>query len=250
MNPKTVMLCVAAATLFFTSPAVAAPTEAQACLAAKEKVLAKYESCVWKAYAKGTITSTTVDTSLCQTKFEEGWAKPDAKYGLDCPSTPAATITNLFGQHVDAVLDEIAPNFNCGNGNIDGSEQCDGANLNGSTCQSLGYGGGTLACSGTCTYDTSACDSCDLHTQDCAQAGQACYPINNGDPVCAGEGTTTEGGGCMYINSCVAGYTCVNDGGAVCREICQPSNPSCSTPGRTCTAIPEWGSDAGVCIAS
>ena len=46
----------------------------------------------------------------------------------------------------------------CGNGQIDMSEQCDGANLNGFDCTQLGYGGGTLGCDPmTCTYDTSNC---------------------------------------------------------------------------------------------
>ncbi|HEV8323189.1 MAG TPA: hypothetical protein VG389_16355 [Myxococcota bacterium] len=47
----------------------------------------------------------------------------------------------------------------CGNGAIEGSEACDGANLAGATCASLGMGfdGGTLACNADCTYDTAAC---------------------------------------------------------------------------------------------
>ena len=48
---------------------------------------------------------------------------------------------------------------NCGNGKIDPNEQCDGANLNGFDCTSLGNAGGTLACDPvTCTFDTSMCD--------------------------------------------------------------------------------------------
>ncbi len=47
----------------------------------------------------------------------------------------------------------------CGNGKIDPNEQCDGANLNGFTCESLGNAGGTLKCDPvTCTFDTSMCD--------------------------------------------------------------------------------------------
>lgn len=49
-------------------------------------------------------------------------------------------------------------NGDCGNGAIDMGEQCDGANLNGFTCEQLGYGGGTLGCDPvTCTYDTANC---------------------------------------------------------------------------------------------
>jgi hypothetical protein len=50
----------------------------------------------------------------------------------------------------------------CGNGVIDTGEQCDGTNLDGETCASLGYGGGVLAClASTCTYDTSMCNNLD-----------------------------------------------------------------------------------------
>ena len=46
----------------------------------------------------------------------------------------------------------------CGNGVVDGGEQCDGGNLNGFSCTDLGYAGGTLACDPvTCTYDASGC---------------------------------------------------------------------------------------------
>lgn len=46
----------------------------------------------------------------------------------------------------------------CGNGTLDATEQCDGTNLGGETCESLGEGTGTLACDPVmCTYDTSMC---------------------------------------------------------------------------------------------
>lgn len=50
----------------------------------------------------------------------------------------------------------------CGNGAVEGSETCDGSNLSGQSCQSIGYLGGVLSCRapGTtdeCTLDESAC---------------------------------------------------------------------------------------------
>lgn len=44
-------------------------------------------------------------------------------------------------------------------GIIDPGEQCDGSNLNGQTCVSLGFAAGTLACTASCTFDTSGCTS-------------------------------------------------------------------------------------------
>ena len=49
----------------------------------------------------------------------------------------------------------------CGDGEINGSEQCDGANLGGATCSSLGHESGPLACTKDCIYDLSMCFSPD-----------------------------------------------------------------------------------------
>ena len=51
----------------------------------------------------------------------------------------------------------IAQNKYCGDGIVDSGENCDGSNLTGNTCASLGYSGGTLSCSSSCTFDTSGC---------------------------------------------------------------------------------------------
>jgi cysteine-rich repeat protein len=45
----------------------------------------------------------------------------------------------------------------CGNGVVEAGEQCDGANLNGNACTTLGGTGGTLSCSTACTLDTANC---------------------------------------------------------------------------------------------
>lgn len=46
----------------------------------------------------------------------------------------------------------------CGNGVINSGEQCDGTNLNGYTCSTLGgYTGGTLSCNSNCTFNTTQC---------------------------------------------------------------------------------------------
>jgi hypothetical protein len=52
----------------------------------------------------------------------------------------------------------------CGNGIIDRSagEQCDGTELDGESCASLGHAGGALACyPTTCTYDVRMCNDMD-----------------------------------------------------------------------------------------
>ncbi len=57
---------------------------------------------------------------------------------------------------------------NCGDGVLDGSEKCDGKNLAGATCKTLGFAGGTLACLPDCSaFDESGCfNTCDTSTLD------------------------------------------------------------------------------------
>jgi len=45
----------------------------------------------------------------------------------------------------------------CGNEIIEGGEDCEGENLNGQTCESLGYGPGNLSCDIACSFDTYGC---------------------------------------------------------------------------------------------
>ena len=56
----------------------------------------------------------------------------------------------------------------CGNGAVDGAEQCDwnGPNLNGQSCSNQGWGNGQLACSNTCQFNRSLCER-----QLCANQG-------------------------------------------------------------------------------
>ena len=45
----------------------------------------------------------------------------------------------------------------CGDGVVEGTEACDLGNLNGATCVTQGFAGGTLTCGTGCTFDTSDC---------------------------------------------------------------------------------------------
>jgi hypothetical protein len=47
----------------------------------------------------------------------------------------------------------------CGNGAIEGGEECDGAALGGQSCAGRGFTTGTLSCRPDCTFNTSQCTS-------------------------------------------------------------------------------------------
>ena len=46
----------------------------------------------------------------------------------------------------------------CGNGSLESNEECDGLSLAGQDCESLGFFGGTLGCTDTCSFDFTSCE--------------------------------------------------------------------------------------------
>ena len=126
----------------------------------------------------------------------------------------------------------------CGDGAIQGGEACDGADLGGNTCVSLGYASGTLACTAACTLDTSACSLCGNGTID---AGEQCD-----------DGNTDNADGCL---ACVlarcgdghvhAGVEQCDDGNAVDDDACRND---CTIP-TTCTLPPPTDQPPEVEIA-
>ncbi|MBP9761168.1 MAG: hypothetical protein KBD15_02935 [Candidatus Magasanikbacteria bacterium] len=65
----------------------------------------------------------------------------------------------------------------CGNGAVEGAEACDGNDLNGKTCGTQGFDGGSLSCSADCTFNTSQCE------QGGAAAAPAGPPAQPAPPV-------------------------------------------------------------------
>ncbi|MFH2006080.1 MAG: DUF4215 domain-containing protein [bacterium] len=69
----------------------------------------------------------------------------------------------------------------CGNGQLDGSEECDGAELGGQSCQSLGLDVGTLGCTSDCTLDHSGCRAPDTCGDGVVDPGEVCDDGNDVD---------------------------------------------------------------------
>lgn len=59
----------------------------------------------------------------------------------------------------------------CGDGVVNGAEQCDGAALGGNTCQTQGFDMGVLGCTASCLLDVSQCED-DL--TGCGEQGDFC----------------------------------------------------------------------------
>ena len=126
----------------------------------------------------------------------------------------------------------------CGDGRISADEECDGADLDGRSCQSLdqGFRGGTLGCTADCRFETSACgpDRC----------GDG---VINGDETCDGAdvggrrctdvgfygGTLGCSADCQRLDVSACQGTC-GDGVRTAGEVCDRTDfgaLSCTTQG-------------------
>jgi beta-lactamase superfamily II metal-dependent hydrolase len=73
----------------------------------------------------------------------------------------------------------------CGDMIVKGGEVCDGVNLDGASCESLGYSGGSLACASDCSFDTSGCYSVTVSCGDGVVNGsEECEAVD--DSACPG----------------------------------------------------------------
>ncbi len=105
----------------------------------------------------------------------------------------------------------------CGDGIVNGPEECDGDDLNMVTCDDIdGFTGAGLACADDCTLDTSACeiDACGDGVLD---DGEECDGTTIGGATCEGAGFT--GGVVACAADCtVDTSSCSNEVLAYCSE--------------------------------
>jgi cysteine-rich repeat protein len=101
----------------------------------------------------------------------------------------------------------------CDNGQLDPGEECEGEDLGGQTCTTIGggYTGGTLACGGSCRFDTIGCvlASCGDGFVDALEA--------------CDDGNTSNSDGCMnncQLATCGDGYLWSGT------EVCDDGNAS------------------------
>jgi len=131
----------------------------------------------------------------------------------------------------------------CQNGTKETGEDCDQSDLGGATCQSEGFDDGTLACTGSCTFDTSGC-----YDYVCGNGNiegtEECDGTDFGGATCQSEGF--EGGSLSCSGTCTIDtsncHMCGN-GSVDTGEDCDGAN----LDGETCTS---QGFDGGTLACS
>ena len=123
---------------------------------------------------------------------------------------------------------------NCGDGILDPGEACDGDSFGGETCVTLGFYGGTLACSETCHIVQTDCEGTGYCGDGVIQApNEQCDQDSLGGATCdsqgQGTGTLTCNTDCTFnltdcsgVNNCPTGYVELPQQPGVCREAAEP----------------------------
>lgn len=132
------------------------------------------------------------------------------------PSDPSGpTVTATFTDTGDPPL-----TF-CGDGVLGADEECDGDDLGGETCESLGAFGGDLGCDDDCVFDIQGCS---FRPPQCgngiAEAGEACDGADLGGASCS-DVPWAQGSGLACTPACELDATAcaVADGAVVISEV-------------------------------
>jgi len=114
--------------------------------------------------------------------------------GLDQPCNSDGTCQAGLDCVQDVCVENTDP---CGNGVLDTGEICDGEELDGETCEGLGFESGTLVCAATCDgYDTSGCSEGDPCGNGVLDAGETCDGDELNGETCESQGFEAGTLGC------------------------------------------------------
>ena len=165
------------------------------------------------------------------------FSNPDILYDNGAGALPTGTWSSdcsVFGACRDCAMtiDQTAPIVSqfrvsvdpfCGDGAVNvATEECDGSDLAGESCESLGYTGGTISCNADCTIDVSSCEMCGDGVRS---SDENCDGSDLGDAVCADVGCRAGVPSCS--SSCTVDYSTCTDCATCGDGLVNQSNEQC-----------------------
>ncbi|MGM0555922.1 MAG: MopE-related protein [Myxococcota bacterium] len=134
----------------------------------------------------------------------------------------------------DAADADKNPPPGCGDGHLATTEECEGFELRGETCESQGFAGGKLTCDENCRLETSDCRN------DCEP--EICDGLDNDCDDRVDENLTTRACGESDIGACVYGRQSCKDGAwTECSGALRPSTEVCDGVDNDCDGIVDEG---------
>jgi hypothetical protein len=205
-STNTLLGAVSILVLQAALPAVAAAalTPAQKCAAGKNLAAGKYAGCRHKAerslLRSGDTTKYATAIAKCNAKLAEKWQKLEQaalEDGATCATSGDQAAISAFARaSSDTAVTALAAGGalpRCGDSSVNApGEQCDGADLGGASCITLGFSQGSLGCSPACRFDVSACSGNCTGGRFPATGQSLCWDAGGQSIACAGSGQDGE----------------------------------------------------------
>ncbi len=121
----------------------------------------------------------------------------DEGCGLDCWPDNCGDGFCQYWENIDFCAEDCTGPIECGNGEREHGEDCDGGDLGNTTCDDLGFGGGDLMCSGDCRFIVDGCDGAGFCGDGVAGPGEQCDGDDTGGHSCASIGYLSGDLGCL-----------------------------------------------------
>jgi hypothetical protein len=163
----------AALVSLYGATALAGPTDAQKCEAAKNKTAGKYAFCRQKAEAKAVKKGDTPDYDKCIEKFDDAWDKSETKYPTCPTSGDGADIKAL----VESCMSGVAAKLDCAGAFVGG--HCWYLGASGDSCDDTCVASGSSYEAAGGTYVTTTNANCNAVMD---ALGDASPPLPGGSP--------------------------------------------------------------------
>ena len=230
---KRLALAMVVAVFVAAAPVSAGVESATLCNQAKYKAAGKKAFDLLKAFGRNTKKSDAAklveDIAKAQSSFTREFGTADTLGPCPFPGD-AADVGSAVDDCVSDVIDLIqfgsttsitttVPTTTttlalCGNGVLDGEEQCDPPDYGGATCESLGFNlDGPLGCTAACQYDVSGCE-CEAFPAT-GQTGGYAADKNDGIPGAVNvpdDGVVEAGAPLAYVDNGDGTITDLNTG--------------------------------------